>query len=109
MPGACRLTDKHLTPADSCGCSGCAHVTSGIVITGSDNMFANCLNAFRGSHVDMGDHSLAGCCGPNIYLSDECSPDVFVNGVGWVRLNDGVDCCGGRGHMISASDDIIIN
>ena len=109
MPGACRLTDKHQNPGDSCGCPACSHVTSGVVITGSCNVFANCLNAFRGEHVDMGDHSLGGCCGPNIYLSMECSPDVFVNGFGWVRLCDMVDCCGGTGFMITASPDVIVN
>ena len=109
MPGACRLTDIHLNPNDVCGCVVCPHSTSGIVMTGSPNVFADNLNAFRGQFVDIGDHSLGPCCGPNLYNSTQCSPDVIVNGVGWVRLGDMVTCCGGVGNMITASIDVIIN
>lgn len=107
MPGACRKTDTHFNGSDVCGCPSCPHAVSGPAITGSPDTFANNLEAFRGNGRDSGVHCC--CCGANVWGSNECSPDIIVNGDGWVRLGDADWCCGGVGNMITASPDLIIN
>ena len=107
MPGACRTSDTHRNPSDSCGCDSCPHNVSGPAMTGSPNVKANGRGAFRGNGRDTGVHCC--CCGANVWGSQECSSNVIVNGDGWVRLGDTNWCCGGSGTMITGSSDIIIN
>lgn len=107
MPGACRLTDIHFNPADSCGCPACSHVVSGPAVTGSEDVNCNSLPALRGQSRDTGVHCC--CCGPNIWWTMQCSPDVIVNGNGWTRLSDVNICCGGIGYMITASSNVYVN
>lgn len=107
MPGACRLSDIHFNPSDSCGCDACPHAVSGPAITASQDVECNGLGALRGAGADMGTHCC--CCGPNVWGTVECSPDVFVNGFGWTRLGDTNWCCGGVGNMVTASGDVFVN
>ncbi len=107
MPGACRRTDIHYNPSDSCGCGACPHAVSGPAITGSPNVFANNLGGLRANGIDIGVHCC--CCGPNIWGTMQGSPNVFLNNYPFVRLNDITWCCGGTGSMITCSPNVIIN
>ena len=105
MKGAIRVSDLALVPADAHGCPGCSHVCAGPMISGSNNVFVNSLNAVR--QGDPGIH--AACCGPNTYQTSAGSGNVFVNGKPMVRFMDKTTHCGGNGYMITCSFNVFCN
>jgi uncharacterized Zn-binding protein involved in type VI secretion len=107
MPGACRLGDLHLNPADGCGCPACTHCVVGPAVTGSPNTNTNGRPSLRAATADNGVHCC--CCGSNTWITDTGSSNVFINGYPASRFGDGNICCGGYGHMITASGDVFIN
>lgn len=108
MPGVARgLIDIHFNPSDCCGCDSCCHVVTGYAVAWSPDTYANGHGVLRAG-IDDGVHS--GCCGPNIWRTQDGSPNVFVNGYPVVRNGDTNWCCGGGDpHMITGSPDVIIN
>lgn len=104
MPGAGRLGDKSNTPADAHGCPACPHPGTGPAISGSPNVNANGKPALRVD--DKGIH--AACCGPNTWVAQQGSATVFVNGKPWVRQGDLIRHCGGVGHLVEGSDNVIV-
>lgn len=105
VPGAARVGDKSMCPADAHGCPGCAHSVVGPAIAGSPDVLINGRPAVR-----VGDHGIhAACCGPNTWTAAQGSPNVFVNGKPIHRLGDVDQHCGGIGRMIEGSPDVLIN
>lgn len=104
MPQAARLTDKANCPSDSHGLICCSHNVTGPAITGSSNVFINNLSALRVG--DKGIHSK--CCGSNTWKCIKGSPTVFINGIPAVRVGDTTQHCGGKGKIITGSDNVNI-
>ena len=102
LKGVARVSDLALVPSDGHFCPGCMHVCIGPVISGSNDVFVNSLNAVRKG--DPGIH--AACCGPNTYVTHEGSSSVYVNGVPLVRWLDETKHCGGMGRMVMASPNV---
>ena len=105
MKGVIRVSDMALVLGDAHGCPACAHVCTGPMISGSNDVFINGLNAVRKG--DPGVH--AACCGPNTYQTNAGSDNVFVNGKPLVRIMDDTKHCGGNWHMITCSFNVMCN
>jgi uncharacterized Zn-binding protein involved in type VI secretion len=105
MPAACRVGDNALCPKDSHGKKCCSHKVSGPAVSGSSDVSINGRAALRTG--DPGKHS--GCCGSKTWKAASGSSTVLVNGIPLVRLGDVTQHCGGKGKMIEASSDVIID
>ncbi len=55
---------------------------------------------------DMGVHS--SCCGPNMWSASGGSSTVFINGKPAHRLGDENRHCGGIGHLVDGSSNVIV-
>jgi uncharacterized Zn-binding protein involved in type VI secretion len=99
-----RLGDYSLVPADRHHCPRCAHVCIGPAETGSPNVMANLRPALRVS--DTGVHSQ--CCGSNTWVAVAGSKTVIINNLQAHRLGDPDMHCGGPGHMIQGSPNILV-
>ena len=104
MPGAGRLGDKAMVPADAHGCPICPHPATGPAILGSPNVLINSRPALR--VTDKGIH--AACCGPNTWVAIKGSATVFINSLQAHRMGDANQHCGGVGNLIEGSTDVII-
>lgn len=104
MPKAARVTDSSNCPSDSHGNICCPHNVTGPAINGSTNVFINGLGALRVG--DKGTHT--GCCGSNEWKCSEGSLTVFINGKPAVRVGDTTTHCGGKGVIISGSENVLI-
>lgn len=104
MPAAGRLGDKAHAPADSHGCPACAHPVSGPAVSGSTDVLINGKPALRVG--DSGVHSA--CCGPNTWTAVGGAGTVLINGRMAHRLGDATQHCGGAGHLVEGSPDVII-
>lgn len=104
MPGAGRLGDKALTPADAHGCLACPHPTTGPAIQGSPDVLIDNRPALRLN--DPGVH--AGCCDGNMWKAAKGSGTVMINKLPAHRLGDTTQHCGGVGTLIEGSTDVII-
>lgn len=105
MPGVCRLGDiaKSTTP-HAHGCPACPHLCQGPAISASANVFVGGMPALRVG--DMGIHSA--CCGPNTWLVQEGSGQVFINGSASVSIGDKTRHCAiGDGKMQTGSGIVI--
>ena len=104
MPPASRIGDNANCPADSHGNECCPHNVTGPAVSGSGNVLINGRGAFR-----LGDDGIhQACCGPNTYKAAKGSSTVLINGLPAVRLGDDTKHCGGDGHMIEGSDNVLI-
>jgi uncharacterized Zn-binding protein involved in type VI secretion len=105
MPGVCTLGDiaKTTVPHEH-GCAGCPHVCLGPAISASANVSIGGQPALRVG--DMGIH--AACCGPNTWIVQEGSGQVFINGSASVSIGDKtLHCSIGAGKMQTGSGVVI--
>jgi len=98
MPGVARIGD--VFKAICCCHSGCEDV-SGVIVSGSANVFANGINVSFCSAI-----GIASCGHTAIIVS--CSPNVLVNGIGCARLGDIVSGCP-KGVIVSSSANVFVN
>lgn len=104
MPPQARLGDKALIPADAHGCPACPHTATGPAVAGSSNVLVNQLSAIR-----LGDPGIhAACCGPNTWNAKTGSSSVLINGRPAHRQGDSVSHCGGLGHQLEGSTNVIV-
>ena len=99
-----RVGDRSHVPADSHDLPCCAHSCTGPALTGSPDIFINGKAAVR--VTDTGEHSH--CCGDNTWEAVEGSESVLFNNLRTHRLGDKDQHCGGPGHMIDGSPDVLI-
>lgn len=104
MPAQGRVGDKSQCPADAHGCPACPHPCIGPAIAGSPNVNVNGLPAVR--EGDKGIH--AACCGPNSWTAAAGSGTVFINSKPAHRMGDAVTHCGGSGHLIEGSNNVMV-
>jgi uncharacterized Zn-binding protein involved in type VI secretion len=104
MPGQGRLGDNANVPADAHGCPACPHPAMGPAVSGSPNVFVNGRPALRVD--DIGIH--AACCGSNTWAAAQGSVTVFINGQPAHRMMDATRHCGGMGHLIDGSANVIV-
>jgi uncharacterized Zn-binding protein involved in type VI secretion len=105
MPGVCTLGDiaKTTVPHEH-GCPGCPHVCLGPAISASANVLVGGQPALRVG--DMGIHTA--CCGPNTWVVQEGSGQVFINGSASVSIGDKTKHCAiGPGEMQTGSGVVI--
>jgi len=98
-----RLGDHSFCPADAHGCPACPHPAIGPAILGSPNVMINDRPALRQS--DPGMHSA--CCGPNTWTAAEGSAKVLINNKPAHRKGDRDQHCGGQGHLMQGSPDVL--
>jgi len=104
MPGAARIGDKSMAPADAHGCPACPHPVNGPAVEGSPDVLIEHKPAVR-----LGDGGIhAACCGPNKWTATAGSATVLINNKPAVRLGDSTTHCGGPGTMIEGSATVII-
>ncbi|HEY3806610.1 MAG TPA: PAAR domain-containing protein [Kofleriaceae bacterium] len=104
MPPQGRLGDKSQVPVDAHGCPACPHPALGPAIVGSPNVNCNSRPSLRVN--DTGVH--AACCGPNTWEAVAGSGTVFINGQAAHRLGDATKHCGGPGHLIEGSSNVMV-
>lgn len=104
MPPQGRLGDKSFVPVDAHGCLVCPHPAIGPAIQGSPNVLVNYRPALRVG--DPGTH--AACCGPNTWTAQTGSGTVLINGRPAHRQGDMDAHCGGIGHLIEGSMNVIV-
>lgn len=104
MPKAGRLGDTSYVRSDSHGCSRCAHSAVGPSVVGSSNVTINDRPALRVG--DTGVHST--CCGDNQWKAAHGAPRVLVNGRPAHRIGDTDEHCGGIGHLLTGSPNVLI-
>jgi len=100
------MTDQSQNPADSHGCTSCAHPVVGPAITGSSDTIVEGQPVLRAQAADSGVHS--SCCGPNTWVTQAGSSTVTVNDIPVVRLGDATVHCGGPGVIITGAGTVII-
>ncbi|MCO5353308.1 MAG: PAAR domain-containing protein [Bryobacteraceae bacterium] len=98
-----RQTDLAMNPADAHGCPACPHPVSGPAVQGSPNVFINGLPALRVG--DPGIH--AACCDGNTWKAAGGTARVLINGLPACRKGDPTQHCGGSGHLISGSPNVL--
>ncbi len=104
MPPQARIGDPSQVPADAHGCPACPHTALGPAVQGSKNVLVNSLPAVR-----IGDQGIhAACCGPNTWNAKTGSRSVLINGRKAHRKGDLVSHCGGSGHTIAGSPNVIV-
>lgn len=104
MPPQARIGDLAQAAADAHGCPSCPHPVAGPAIQGSANVLVNGLGAVRLG--DAGVH--AGCCDKNAWRAKSGSRSVLINGRRAHRLSDWVKHCGGLGHTVVGSDNVLV-
>ncbi len=104
MPGLGRLGDKSYAPVDMHGCKPCPHSVTGPAVSGSADVLVNGKPALRLG--DDGIHLL--CCGSNTWKAVAGSATVLINGKPAHRLGDATMHCGGPGHLIDGSSDVLV-
>ncbi|HSN97849.1 MAG TPA: PAAR domain-containing protein [Candidatus Nanopelagicales bacterium] len=102
MPLQGRVGDNAHCPADSHGCTGCAHGVRGPGVAGSPDVTVNKKAALRVD--DPGVHST--CCGPNTWRASQGSATVTINSKPAHRLGDATAHCGGNGTLVQGSPDV---
>jgi uncharacterized Zn-binding protein involved in type VI secretion len=105
MPGVCTIGDlaKTTTPHTH-GCPACPHICQGPAITASANVKVGGKLALR--QGDMGLHAV--CCGPNMWVVQQASGQVFINGSPMVRVGDKtLHCSTSPGKMITGSGVVV--
>jgi uncharacterized Zn-binding protein involved in type VI secretion len=103
MPPQGRVGDKSQVPADAHGCLSCPHPCIGPATSGSPDVNVNGRPALR--VTDPGVHTM--CCGPNKWTASGGSGTVFINNLPAHRQTDEVIHCGGMGHLIEGSNNVI--
>ena len=98
MPGVARIGDTF--KAVCCCHKNCKNV-SGVIITGSPNVFVNGIGVAFCTSIGK-----ATCGHTTVVVS--CSPNVIVNGKGIARLSDVVNGCP-KGVIVSCSPNVFAN
>jgi uncharacterized Zn-binding protein involved in type VI secretion len=104
MASVCTLGDLAITTAPhEHNCPSCPHVCQGPAISASANVRVSGKPALRVG--DMGIHS--SCCGPNTWLVQEGSGQLFINGSAAVRVGDKTRHCSiSKGKMVTGSANV---
>lgn len=104
MANAGRKSDRSHVPADGHGCPSCPHSARGPASTGSSNVLVNGKPALRVG--DKGYHR--GCCGNEKWVAVQGAARVLINDRPAHRLGDEDAHCGGGGHLMEGSPDVLI-
>ncbi len=106
MRPAGRQQDLSLAPTDDHACVICSHTTLGPATGGSNDVLINGRSALRVG--DRGINLNAMCCGPNTWEAARGAPRVLINGKRAHRQGDAVQHCGGSGHLVTGSGNVLI-
>lgn len=99
-----RIADASRVGGDTHGKSCCPHVCVGPATGGSSNVLINGKGALRIG--DRGQH--AACCGEGSWEAVAGAPGVLINGRRAHRRDDETRHCGGTGHLVGGSPDVIV-